>query len=116
MIRLLDQQADAVAELRGEHDPGPDKRADHAFPSCRPPLSRQTAEQDQQRVGYGGRHVHRRGAEPPDQFDDHVLGQLGGVVRDVADGPAAQQQVAVQHVPCLQRLVRAVRGIGGSAR
>src|SRR5207342_3860209 len=49
---------------------------------------------------------------PQYQLDEHVLGNFGRVVRHVRDGPAVQQQVAVQHVPGLQGLVRAVRGSG----
>src|SRR4249919_1695921 len=41
-----------------------------------------------------------------------VLGNFGRGVHHVRDGPAVQQQVAVQHVPGLQGLVRAVRGSG----
>ena len=109
-------RCDAVAELRGEQDPGRYQRTDHAFPPCRPPLGQQAGQQHQQRVGSGGRHVDHVRAEAPDQLYEHVLGQLGGVVRHVPDGPAAQQPVAVQHVPRLQRLVRAVRAVGDGAR
>ncbi len=84
----------------------------HALAPGRSALGHQAGQQDQQRVGERGRGVHQRRAHPPDQLHDHVLGQLGGVERDVGHGPAVQQQVAVQHVPRLQGVGPAVRRDG----
>ena len=112
VVGLGEQQVGGVAELGREHDPGRDQQADQPVPPGRPSPGQQAGRQHQQRVGHGARDVDHIGAQAPDQLDEHVLGNFGRVVRHVRDGPAVQQPVPVQHVPRLQRLVRAVRGNG----
>ena len=103
---------DAGAELRRDHDPGRDEHAHDALAALGPAPAEQAAGQHHQRVGDRGRGVQHVGVQPADRFHDHVLGQLGGVERHVGDRPAAQQRVAVQHVPGLHRDGRAVGGDG----
>ena len=110
MIRLGEHQVRVVAELRRDHDPGRHREADQPFPPRRTAPGQQPGRQHQQRIGGGTRDVHVIRAQAAEQLDQRVFGNLGRVVRHVPEGPAAQQPVPVQHVPALQRLVRAVRG------
>jgi hypothetical protein len=54
----------------------------------------------------------RIGVQPAQEFHQHVLRQFRRVEGDIRERPAAQQQVAVQHVPRLQGVARAI-GIHG---
>ena len=112
MIRLGEHQVRVVAELRRDHDPGRHREADQPFPPRRTAPGQQPGRQHQQRIGGGARDVHVIRAQAAEQLDQRVFGNLGRVVRHVPEGPAAQQPVAVQHVPALQRLVSPVRGSG----
>src|ERR1700689_4449554 len=58
VVRLRDQQVNAVIEFRGEQDPGRYQRADYAFASVSPPLGQQAGQQHEQRVGGGARHMY----------------------------------------------------------
>ncbi len=109
VIRVAQQQR-GVAERRGQHDAGGDEEADQALAAGRPALGQQPAQQDDQRVGQRRGHVHGVAVQPVDPLHEHVLGQLGRVERHVRHGPAAEQEVAVQHVPGLQGLAAALRG------
>ena len=110
MIRLGEHQVRVVAELRRDHDPRRHREADQPFPPRRTAPGQQPGRQHQQRIGGGTRDVHVIRAQAAEQLDQRVFGNLGRVVRHVPEGPAAQQPVAVQHVPALQRLVSPVRG------
>ena len=112
VIRLRQQQVRRVPELRREHDPRPDRQADQPLPPRRAAPGQQPHRQHQQRIGDSARDVDHIGAQPPEHLHERVLRDLGRVVRHVPEGPAVQQPVPVQHVPALQRLVRAVRGSG----
>ena len=92
--------------------PAATSQADQPLPPGRAAPGQQAGRQHQQRIGDGARDVDHIGAQPPDQLDERVLRDFGRVVRHVPEGPAVQQPVPVQHVPALQRLVRAVRGSG----
>ncbi len=106
------QHVDRVTELGGEHDAGADQDPGHALAAGGPALGQQAGQQDQQGVGERGRGVHHVRPQPADDLHDHVLGQLGGVEGHVGQGPAAQQRVAVQHVPRFQGVGRGVGGDG----
>ena len=112
VVGLGEQQVGGVAELGCEHDPGRDQQADQPLPPGRAPPGQQASRQHQQRISAGTPDVDHIGAQTPDQLDNRVLRDFGRVVRHVPEGPAVQQHVAVQHVPGLQGLVRAVRGSG----
>jgi hypothetical protein len=112
VVGLGEQQVRGVAELGREHDPGRYQQADQPVPPGRAPPGQQAGRQHQQRIGAGAPYVDDIGTETPDQLDERVLRDFGRVVRHVPEGPAVQQPVPVQHVPGLQRLVRAVRGSG----
>ena len=112
VVGLGEQQVRGVPELRREHDPRPDHQADQPLPPRRTAPGQQPHRQHQQRIGGSARDVHHIRAQPPEHLHEHVLGNFGRVVRHIPEGPAAQQPVPVQHVPALQRLVRAVRGSG----
>ncbi len=94
--------------LRREHDPRRQQRPGHAFAAPRPAPGEQGRRQDEQRVGHRARHVDDVRGQAAGQLDQRVLRELGGVERDVGDPPAVQQRVAVQQVPRLERLRRAV--------
>ena len=115
VVRRPEQHVDAVAGLRRDHDPGRDQRPGPAFGTARPPPRQERGEHDEQRVRQRGGHVQHAGGKPARQLHGGVLGQLGGVERDVGERPAAQQPVAVQQVPGLEGVGRAVRP-GGKRR
>ena len=112
VIRLRQQQVGGVPELGREHDPARHRQPDQPFPPGRTPPGQQPGRQHQQRVGDRAGYVDDIAAQAPEQLHERVLGNFRRVVRHVAHGPAVQQHVPVQHVPALQRLVRAVRGSG----
>ena len=99
-------------KLRREHDAGCDEHRHHRRTPNRSALGQQRGQQHRERVGHRRGHVHDVLVQPAQQLHQHVLRNFGGVVRDVPERPAAQQQVAVQRVPGLQGLARAV-GVDG---
>ena len=109
VVGLEDQDEHAGAELRRDHDPGGDEHPHDALAARRAPPGQHRAGQHDQRVADRRRHVQHVRVQATEVLDEHVLGQFGGVERDVGDRPAAQQRVAVQHGPGLQRVGRAVR-------
>ena len=60
-------------------------------------------------VRQGGGNVAGQVAQPGKELSKREYRQVKGVIRRVADDPSVQQEVTVQHVPCLQRTVRPVR-------
>ena len=109
VVGLEDQDEHAGAELGRDHDPGGDEHPHDALAARRAPPGQHRAGQHDQRVADRRRHVQHVRVQATEVLDEHVLGQFGGVERDVGDRPAAQQRVAVQHGPGLQRVGRAVR-------
>ncbi len=133
VVRGQQQHVRPVARLRREHDPGRDDRAPEpparrtipggetlrratrqrsaAGSGGSPPRAstEEGREQHDQGVGHRRGHVDHPGAETQHEFQQGVLRQFGGVEGHVGQRPAMQQQVAVQHVPGLQRVGRAVR-------
>ncbi len=61
-------------------------------------------------VDEGLGHVHGVRVQAEKEFQDGDERQFEGVKGDVADDPAVQHEVAVQHVPGLQRVIGPVRG------
>ncbi len=59
-------------------------------------------------VSERGDHVTGQQAQPEHCLGDRVQRQFEGVIRRVADDPAVQQEMAVEDVPPLQRVVRPV--------
>ena len=109
VVGLEDQDEHAGAELRRDHDPGSDEHPHDALAAGGTPPGQHRAGEHDQRVGDSRRHVQHVRVQAAEVLDEHVLGQFGRVERHVGDGPAAQQGVAVQHVPGLQRIGRAIR-------
>ena len=102
------QDEDAHAQLRREHDPAGDEDARRAVAGRRAALGQQDGEHQHERVGERGCDVRHVRAEAADRIDQHVLGQFGRVEGHVRHPPAVQQQVAVQHVPRHEHDVRPV--------
>ena len=106
------QQRGAHARCRRQHDDRRDQRPDKAFPAGGAALGEPGGEQEDQRVRHCPGDVDHLGAEPPHRLDQGVLDQFGRVERHIRHGPVAQQHIAVQHVPGLQRDRPAVRAGG----
>ena len=98
--------------MRREHDADRDEYPHDGLTPGETALGQQRGQQHHERISHGRGHVHDVLVQPAQELHQHVLRQFGGVVRDVPERPAMQQQVAVQHVPALQRLARAI-GVDG---
>ncbi len=94
----------AGGELRSEHDPDADRHPRGRLPAGRRPLGHQRGEQQHERVGHRRGDVHDALGQPVHQLDERVLRHFGSEKGHVRRRPAAQQHVAVEHVPGLQRL------------
>ena len=109
VIGRQQQHLRADTELRRQHQARRDQHPHPALRAGRPALGQQRRERREQGVAQGRPDVHHVGVQPMREFDQHVLGQLGGVEGHIRQPPAVQQQVAVQHVPRLQRVRGPVR-------
>ena len=112
VVGPLHERLGAVAELRGQHDRAAGHGAHHPGRAAGPAAREERREQHQQRVGHRAAEVREVGVQPARRLKQHVLRQLGRVEGHVRDPPAAQQRVAVQHVPGQQ----VDRGAVGSRR
>ena len=116
VIGRRQQQVGSRPQRGRQHDHGHDNQADEPLAACRPACRDHARQHHEQHVGQPRGHVHDPAAQPPGELHQQVLGDLGGVERDIRQRPAPQQHVAVQHVPRLQRLGRTLGGRGQRAR
>jgi hypothetical protein len=94
---------------RGGHHGQDDPDADGGLDAPGAVLGDRGGQDRHDRVGDGALDVGDDRVEADHGLDHRVEREFEGVVRRVADDPAAQEQVAVQEVECLQRVVRGVR-------
>ena len=104
VIRRRQQDVHPGRQLRRQHDADRDEYPHYGLTPRGSALGQQRGQQHRERVRHGRGHVHDVGVQPAQEFHQRVLRDFGGVVRDVPEPPAVQQQVAVQHVPGLQGL------------
>ena len=95
---------------RGREQDAPAEQCPHdAFPAACAALGQQRGQQHHRRVDQRREDGYLDRPQPDDRLDDHVQREFDGVEGHIPQPPAAQQQVAMQHVPRLQRLSRRVR-------
>ena len=88
-----------------DHDSAADRRGQAS--AARPCHGDGAGHDDE--VRQRGAQMNGHDVQPGKDFRDRIQRHLERVEGGVAKDPAVQQQIAVQHVPALQRIVRAVR-------